>query len=179
MRFPKIITILLASAGFLSATAFVSKPGPVKTIKNFTEKNVVYKVTYDAKSGKLSATEKLELGMDLVLRNSAGKITEVNKSAIESQMTMAIRLNQSLTSGPRFSGTTLLALVSVFSADSRIMAGSDDQLLEYLRLSFESYSRQSFNGSDYKISGKDWNCGGETCNAQVPAGIEVFVWEAQ
>ncbi|MFZ9387305.1 MAG: hypothetical protein ACO25B_05435 [Chitinophagaceae bacterium] len=179
MRFSKLIIPVIAFFSILSLAAFTVLPAHHNTHPGFTEKIVVFNVSFDPMTGKLSATEKLDLSGAFVQRNNFGRITEVNKDGIESQMPMATRITKSLVAG-RSSGPQTFALISMFApTDSKMLAPSDDQMLNYLTLAFKSFSMQSFNGSDYSISGKSWNCAGESCNAQIPAGIEVFVWETE
>lgn len=179
MRFSRLIIPIIAFFSILSLAAFTVLPAHQNTHPGFTEKIVVFKVSFDPMTGKLSAAEKLDVPGAFVQRNNFGRITEVNKDGIESQMPMATRITQSLVAG-RSSGTQTLALISMFApADSKTLAPSDDQMLSYLALAFKSFSMQSFSGSDYSVSGKSWNCAGESCNAQIPAGIEVFVWDAE
>jgi hypothetical protein len=116
----------------------------------------------------------------MVERNMEGKVVNVNRQSIVTEMRLSGRAMHSMINMKKKVKGEMYALVSYRQdADSEKAtdAPSDDQLFEYLIASFRSYSRNSFRGSDFNVAEKSWNCSGGSCSDAVPFGVDVFVWE--
>lgn len=177
MKSSRFICMAVTSLCLVVFASFTLKNRSQTSLTPYAEKILVFKVSYDETNGKLTASEKLGVSSDMIQRNSEGKIAFVNKDAILSQMPMASRvIMQSMVSGKP--ATEMYALVSYKPAegDKLSMAPSDEQLFDYAKKSYDSFVRNSFSGTDFSVSGENFNCAGSSCNVYVPAGVEVFVW---
>lgn len=177
MKPNRIIFMAVISLCLVVLASFTFRSRSQTTSAAFSEKNMVFKVSYDESTSKLIASEKLLVDADMIQRSSDGKITYVNKDAIISQMPMASRvIMQSMVSNKP--AAEMFALVSYRPAEGEnlMMAPTDEQLFDFARKSYDSFIRHSFSGKDYSVSGDNFNCAGSSCSADIPAGVEVFVW---
>ncbi|HUR66515.1 MAG TPA: hypothetical protein VMZ03_09195 [Chitinophagaceae bacterium] len=163
-----ILTVVSFSLIILASFKTPSKP-------TYMDKNMVFKVSYDASADKLVALEKLEVNSSLIQRNAEGKVMGIDKNSILSDMPMATRIQAEGMIGDN--AVQMYALISFHSADK--MAGSppsDERMLEYLKIGQDSFNKHNFTGSDYSVSGKNWSCSGPSCGYSVPAGLDLYIW---
>jgi hypothetical protein len=174
MKQNRLVTLTLASFCLFVLASFTVPSG--KTVA--ADKNIVFKVSYDASTTKLVVMEKLEINGAYIQRSADGKITSINKDAILSEMPMAQRvLEQSMISKNNYV-EEMYALVSFVSTDKAgLNMPSEQNMIDFLKISYDSFSKNAFMGSDYSVSSKGWNCSGPTCGMNVPAGLDVYVWK--
>lgn len=170
MKHTRLVTLTLVTFSIILLAAF-AKPS-----QTAVDKNIVFRVSYDAAMNKLVASEKLEVSSNLIQRTAEGKILAVNKDAILSEMPMATKMiTQSMVGS---NATEMYALVTFHISEKT--AGdvpTDEKMLDYFKISHDSYTQHNFPGSEYTISGKNWSCAGPSCGFNIPAGIEVYVWQ--
>ena len=173
MKQNRLVTLTLASFCLFFLASFTVPSG-----KAFVaDKNMVFKISYDASTSKLVILEKLEINSSYIQRSADGKVINVNKDAILSEMPMAQRVMEQSMIVKNNYAEEFFALVTFHSSEKAgLSMPSEQNMMEFLKISYDSYSKNAFMGTDYSVSGKSWNCSGPTCGMNVPAGLDVFVW---